>query len=46
MKIPVILTGGVKTAEQAEELLKNGYADLIGVGREILRHADWGKTNL
>ena len=46
VKIPVILTGGVKTAEQAEELLKNGYADLIGVGREILRHADWGKTNL
>ena len=46
VKIPVILTGGVTTAEQAEELLKNGYADLIGVGREILRHADWAKTNL
>ena len=43
VKIPVILTGGVKTVEQAEELLKTGCADLIGVGREILRHADWAQ---
>ena len=46
VKIPVILTGGVKTPEQAEELLKNGCADLIGVGREILKNADWAKKNL
>lgn len=46
VSIPVILTGGVKTAEQAEELLKNQCADLIGVGREILKHPDWAKKNL
>ena len=46
VKIPVILTGGVKTTEQAEELLKNGCADLIGVGREIFKNADWAKKNL
>ena len=46
MKIPVILTGGVKTTEQAEELLKNKCADIIGVGREILKDPDWPKKNL
>ena len=46
VKIPVILTGGVKTVEQAEELIKNQCADLIGVGREILKHPDWGQKNL
>ncbi len=39
--IPVILTGGISTAEQAEALLENGAADLIGVGRAILRDSDW-----
>ena len=46
VKIPVILTGGVKTAKQADELLKNECADLIGVGREIMKHQDWAKKNL
>ncbi|MHC1772223.1 MAG: NADH:flavin oxidoreductase [Flexilinea sp.] len=39
--IPVILTGGISTAEQAEALLENRAADLIGVGRAILRDSDW-----
>ena len=46
VKVPVILTGGVKTVEQAEELLKNGCADLIGIGRQIMRYADWAQKNL
>lgn len=39
--IPVILTGGITTAQQAEELLESGEADLIGVGRAILKDSNW-----
>jgi NADPH2 dehydrogenase len=35
VSIPVILTGGITTPQQAEELLSQGVADLIGVGRAI-----------
>jgi 2,4-dienoyl-CoA reductase-like NADH-dependent reductase (Old Yellow Enzyme family) len=41
VSIPVILTGGVTEPEQAEELLAAGAADLIGVGRAILKDSDW-----
>lgn len=41
VSIPVILTGGVTEPEQAEALLADGTADLIGVGRAILRDSDW-----
>ena len=39
--IPVMLTGGVKTLEDAERLLSMGVADLIGVGRELLKNPQW-----
>jgi 2,4-dienoyl-CoA reductase-like NADH-dependent reductase (Old Yellow Enzyme family) len=39
--MPVILTGGVTEPEQAEELLAAGVADLIGVGRAILKDSGW-----
>ena len=41
VSIPVLLTGGVKTLSDAEDLLTNGAADLIGVGRELMKNADW-----
>ncbi len=41
--IPVLLTGGVTEAEQAEELLAAGKADMIGVGRALFKDADWAK---
>lgn len=41
--IPVILTGGFTTAESAEEFLEGGYADLIGVGRAIMKDAGWAE---
>lgn len=37
VRIPVLLTGGIKTREQAEKFLENGSADLIGVGRGMAR---------
>ena len=39
--IPVLLTGGVSTVLEAEELLKAGKADLIGIGRAVFKNADW-----
>ena len=36
VNIPVLLTGGMTTLEQAETALKNGQADLIGIGRALL----------
>lgn len=41
VRIPVLLTGGVNTAMEAEKLLKDNTADLIGVGRAMLKDADW-----
>ena len=41
VSIPVLLTGGVKTLADAEELLEKGAADLIGVGRELMKNPGW-----
>lgn len=41
VSIPVILTGGVTEPEQAESLLAASKADLIGVGRAILKDSGW-----
>ena len=43
VNVPVILTGGVKTAREAEELLEEGACDLVGVGRATLLDALWAK---
>lgn len=43
VKIPVLVTGGVKTLEGAEGLLEEGCADLIGVGRAIFKNAHWAE---
>ncbi len=44
VSIPVILTGGVTEPRQAEQLLADGKADLIGVGRAILKDPDWARN--
>ena len=44
--IPVILTGGVKTLKDADNLLKENAADLIGVGRKVLFNNHWLKDEL
>ena len=44
--VPVILTGGVKKAKDAERLLEEGYCDLIGIGRAFLMDAEWSKKAL
>ena len=37
----MILTGGIQDALEAERLLQENKADLIGVGRAILKDSDW-----
>lgn len=46
VSVPVILTGGVNTAAQAETLLQAGFCDMVGVGRAILADADWAKREM
>ena len=41
VSVPVLLTGGVKKVSEAEALLAAGKADLIGVGRALLKDANW-----
>lgn len=43
VNIPVILTGGITTKETAEELLQTEKADMIGVGRAMLKNSDMAK---
>lgn len=44
--IPVILTGGIKDINVAEKLIEENKADLIGVGRTILKDSNWAKNSL
>jgi 2,4-dienoyl-CoA reductase-like NADH-dependent reductase (Old Yellow Enzyme family) len=44
--IPVILTGGITRTQDAERLLGEGAADLIGVGKAILNDSDWAKKEM
>lgn len=43
VSIPVILTGGIKETKDAEQLLADGKADLIGVARAIFKDSKWAE---
>jgi 2,4-dienoyl-CoA reductase-like NADH-dependent reductase (Old Yellow Enzyme family) len=43
VSIPVIVTGGITEVQAAEQLLAEGKADLIGVGRAILQDSHWAQ---
>ena len=45
VRIPVLLTGGVKTEAEAENLLQLGKADLIGISRAVFKDANWRKNS-
>jgi 2,4-dienoyl-CoA reductase-like NADH-dependent reductase (Old Yellow Enzyme family) len=38
---PVVATGGISTFEQAEEILREGHADIVGMARQALADPDW-----
>jgi dimethylglycine catabolism A len=46
LTIPVIATGKIRTAEQAENILRNKDADLIGMARALLADPDLPKKSL
>jgi len=46
VNLPVILTGGVQHASEAEILLQEGAGDLIGVGRAIFRDHRWAEKEM
>ena len=39
--IPVILTGGVKTGQDVEDILNREVSDLVGVGRSVFKDSNW-----
>ena len=39
--VPVIVAGGIHSFEQAENLLQNDHADIIGMARQTLADPDW-----
>lgn len=44
--VPVLLCGGITEAEDAEALLQQNCADLIGIGRAMLKDAGWSRSAL
>lgn len=44
--VPILLTGGITTGQEAEGLLRRGAADLIGVGRSMIQNAGWTQEAL
>jgi len=38
---PVVLTGGISTFEQAEDVLRAGDADIVASARQSLADPDW-----
>ena len=41
VKIPVIAVGMIREPEVAEELLENGTADIVALGRTLIADPDW-----
>ncbi|HUX12179.1 MAG TPA: NADH:flavin oxidoreductase [Spirochaetia bacterium] len=39
--VPVMVTGGIATPQAADNLVATGKADLVGVGRALLRDPQW-----
>ncbi len=39
--VPILLTGGVKTLADAEDLLQQNITDFVGVGRQLLANPNW-----
>lgn len=46
ISIPIVLTGGIQTPMQAENLLNSNNSDFVGIGRAILKDSDWAKKAL
>jgi NADPH2 dehydrogenase len=43
ISIPVLVAGGIREPEHADRILREGHADLVGIGRAMLENADWAR---
>jgi 2,4-dienoyl-CoA reductase-like NADH-dependent reductase (Old Yellow Enzyme family) len=43
VSIPIMVTGGIADPAQADRIVRNGQADLIGIGRAMLNDAAWAR---
>ena len=43
LPVPVLVTGGIRDPEFADRVVREGKADLVGVGRAMLEDPDWAR---
>ena len=43
VRVPVMVTGGIKEPELADSIVRDGKADLVGIGRAMLEDPDWAR---
>jgi NADPH2 dehydrogenase len=43
VNVPVIVTGGISEAGLADRIVREGWADLVGIGRAMLNDAEWAR---
>lgn len=43
VSVPVLVTGGIKEPEFADRIVREGQADLVGIGRAMLEDPDWAR---
>jgi 2,4-dienoyl-CoA reductase-like NADH-dependent reductase (Old Yellow Enzyme family) len=46
VQVPILLVGGLRTPKVMEEILRNGYADLLAIGRPLIRDPQFPKKIL
>jgi 2,4-dienoyl-CoA reductase-like NADH-dependent reductase (Old Yellow Enzyme family) len=46
VEVPVIGVGGIKTAEEADDIIKSDRVDLVAIGRAILSEPDWATKSI
>ena len=46
VSVPVILTGGIVDGAEAERLLEENACDMVGIGRALLKDAEWAKNQV
>jgi NADPH2 dehydrogenase len=46
VRVPVLVTGGISEPLHADRLIREGHADLVGIGRAMLEDAQWARKAL
>lgn len=46
VSVPVILTGGIVDGAEAERLLEENVCDMVGIGRALLKDAQWPENQV